>query len=338
VVTGKMFVGGGPHSVADPRAGSAESPRFNNVYRIVPWDKPSPAVTGQGGNSSGAVADPRGGPDRHVNGKYRITAYDEPASTVIASSTTGNGAFALADPRGPDRRNGALGVLKFDDTVGTVQGESLPSNGGFAVADPRPTHGPNAHQNKHRVVAYDAPAPVVTTSDRVGSGALSVGDPRPEAMKDGRDRYLTQGHYGVVPWDAPSRGVTGSGQVDNGAWAVADIRALPAPEAQLVCLIRALDGTWHRPFTTLELAALQSLFDPEDGLELTGASDASWRERIGNAVPSSAAQAIASTMGQTLLLAWSGESFMLSTQDIWVRPLAIALSVDTSSQPKESYQ
>ena len=91
--------------------------------------------------------------------------------------------------------------------------------------------------------------------------------------------------------------------------------------------IRSIDGTWHRPFTTLELAALQSLVDPEEHLELEGLSDASWRERIGNAVPPAAATAIANTMGHTLLLAWSGESFMLSAVPIWVRPLAIGLAV-----------
>ncbi len=32
-------------------------------------------------------------------------------------------------------------------------------------------------------------------------------------------------------------------------------------------------------------------------------------------------------MGRTLLLAWSGESFMLSAVPIWVRPLAIGLAV-----------
>ncbi len=34
-----------------------------------------------------------------------------------------------------------------------------------------------------------------------------------------------------------------------------------------MCVIRALDGTWHRPFTTLDLAALQSLYDPDDYAE-----------------------------------------------------------------------
>ncbi|WP_437559325.1 hypothetical protein [Acidithiobacillus sulfuriphilus] len=95
--------------------------------------------------------------------------------------------------------------------------------------------------------------------------------------------------------------------------------------------IRALDGTWHRPFTTLELAALQGLVDPEEHLDLEGLSDSAWRERIGNAVPPPAAQAIAGVMGQTLLLAWAGETFMLNAMPIWVRPVTVALSVTGGS-------
>lgn len=102
---------------------------------------------------------------------------------------------------------------------------------------------------------------------------------------------------------------------------------MPAQTDKLVAVIRALDGTWHRPFTTLELAALQSLVDPEECLELDGLSDSDWRERIGNAVPPAAAEAIAGVMGTTLLLAWSGETFVLSSAPIWVRPVAVALSV-----------
>lgn len=102
---------------------------------------------------------------------------------------------------------------------------------------------------------------------------------------------------------------------------------MPKPADKLVARIEALDGTWHRPFTTLELAALQSLVDPEQQLELDGLSDTAWRERIGNAVPSSAAQAIASEMGRTLLLAWSGETFALGATPIWVRQVVVGLSV-----------
>lgn len=145
------------------------------------------------------------------------------------------------------------------------------------------------------------------------------------------DAYLTAGHYGVVPWDQPSGAVSAAACHDNGRWAVADPR-LPAATDRLVCVIQALDGCWHRPFTTLELAALQSLIDPEEHMKLAGMSDQDWRERVGNAVPSDSAQAIAETMGQTLLLAWSGERFALSNQPIWVQPVAVALSV---AQPEE---
>ena len=103
---------------------------------------------------------------------------------------------------------------------------------------------------------------------------------------------------------------------------------LTAAQDRLVAVIRSQDGTWHRPFTTFELAALQSLVDPEEQLELDGLSDADWRERIGNAVPPDAATDIADTMGKTLLRAWSGESFMLSALPIWVRPIGVALSLD----------
>ena len=37
---------------------------------------------------------------------------------------------------------------------------------------------------------------------------------------------------------------------------------------------------------------------------------------------------IADTMGKTLLLAWSGASFMLSALPIWVRPIGVAMSFD----------
>jgi hypothetical protein len=116
--------------------------------------------------------------------------------------------------------------------------------------------------------------------------------------------------------------------------------ALPAADDRLVCLIVALDGTHHRPFTTLELAAIQSLVDPEEialGPErywdLDGMSDSAKRERIGNAVPPDAACAVGSVCLRTLLLARSGQTFMLSNEDIWVRPVAIALMAAQGGAP-----
>jgi len=295
--------GQGTFAVSDPRMDG--KPRFNNVFRIVPWDDASPAVAGPGGPAGGlAVADPRPAPrDDYKQTKYRVTGYDEPAGTVIAASTTGNG--------------------------------------GFAVADPRTGFGPNSHRNKLKVVGYEDPAGTVTGSDRVGSGALSVADPRPVGLNASREHYQTGGHYGVLPWGEASGAVPAFAKYDRGRWAVADPRAqpeepiaeLPKPEDRLVAVIRALDGTWHRPFTTLELAALQSLVHPDEigpGFALDGQSDSAWRERIGNAVPPDAAEAIAGVMGTTLLLAMTGETFMLSSQPIWVRDIAIGLSVDHS--------
>ena len=114
---------------------------------------------------------------------------------------------------------------------------------------------------------------------------------------------------------------------------------MPAPNDKLVARIQSLDGTWHRPFTTLELAALQSFIDPEEWFAaggpadqgeryvLDGNSDQRWREAIGNAVPRKSAKAIGTVMGQTILLARNGETFVLGSTPIWVRPMVAALAV-----------
>ncbi|NUO87735.1 MAG: DNA cytosine methyltransferase, partial [Cupriavidus sp.] len=181
------------------------------------------------------------------------------------------------------------------------------------------------------VTGYGETAGTVIARRDSGQGAFAVADPRPGMQRQAGDAYLTGGHYGVVGWHQSSGAVSAAAGHDNGRWSVADQR-VPAANDKLVAIIRALDGTWHRPFTTLELAALQSLIEPEEYLELDGLSDQAWRERIGNAVPPDAAQAIAEVMGTTLLLAESGETFQLSSTPVWVRPVAVALSV---AQPAE---
>jgi hypothetical protein len=86
-------------------------------------------------------------------------------------------------------------------------------------------------------------------------------------------------------------------------------------------VIIAIDGTWHRPLTTLELAALQGFpLTMADGspLTLAGRSDSRWRERIGNAVPPPAARAIGQQMLVSLMA--SAGDLILSNTAIWVRP------------------
>ena len=306
-------------------------------------------------------------PEYH-RGYLGVNKWDDPAGTVAGHSRATNGNFSIADPRFPaGGEYGQLGVRSWDESTGTVTGQRSPIQGGFSVADPR-HFGPEKHSNEFNIVPWDrearavtgahgsgqcvsdprsttgfggkgkyivtpfnAPSNTVISGSTTGNGAFAVADPRPNLDRGKGDHYLTAGHYGVARWEEPTGAVSASAGHDNGRWSVADPR-LPDATDKMVAVIRSLDGTWHRPFTTLELAALQSLVDPEEYLELDGLSDSDWRERIGNAVPPDAAEAIAGVMGATLLLAWSGETFMLSAAPIWVRPVAVALTVAQGEQ------
>jgi site-specific DNA-cytosine methylase len=322
-----MFVGGGPHAIADPRMGPG-TVRHNNVYRVVRWSDFSPAVTAGHGPTGGgaAVADPRVGYGHGThNNKLKVAEWDKPTLTVTAANQVQGGALSVADPRPGSTVFSGHGVTKWEEPAGAVAGESFPTNGKYAVADPRPEW--KRHGNNLAVVDWAEHAPLVIAGGKgVQGGYLSVADPRPACVKGDGDHYKTGGHYGVVPWHRPANVVAGTASHDNGFNNVADPR-IPAGEERLVALIVAADGTWHRPFTTFELAGLQSLVEPEEWLQLDGLSDSAWRERIGNAIPKKAAKAIADVCGRTLLLAWTGETFFQSDVPIWVRDVAVALAV-----------
>lgn len=336
VVTSESRPQNGGFSVADPRSGYTGEYGQIGVKR---WDEPSATVSGQSqvGGGPHSIADPR----PHLTegfGGLGVREWDQPSGTIIGVRSPGQGTFSVADPRipGKPRFNHVFRIVPWQSPSPAVTGGGGPA-GGLAVADPRTGYGPSTHSNVLRVTDWDKSAVVVAGGQHPAGGALCVADPRPEYSRDGKDVYKTTGEYGVVPWDAASGSITANGQHDNGRWTVADPRepagsdapALPGPKDRLVAVIQALDGTYHRPFTTLELAALQSLVDPDELLELDGESDAAWRERIGNAVPPDAAQAIGEVMATTLLLAWAGETFVLSAMPIWVQPIAVALSVAT---------
>jgi site-specific DNA-cytosine methylase len=259
------------------------------------------------------------------DGFLGVHDWNETAGTVAARSGPTNGKFSVADPRA---RPGALqyqqyGVRRWDQTSGAVIGVKSPGQGTFSVADPRD---PGIGHAKYNVAQWDGISRTVISGSTTGQGAFAVQDPRPGMKRTKGDAYNTAGHYGVVDWSDQCGAVSASARQDNGRWSVADPR-MPEANERLTCVIESLDGTWHRPFTTLELAALQSLVEPEELLELDGLSDQAWRERIGNAVPPAAAEAIAHVMGTTLLLAEAGETFMLNSMPIWVQPVAVALSV-----------
>lgn len=268
------------------------------------------------------------------SGYMGVHGWDDTAGTIACRSGPTNGAFSVADPRYRQASNWnhgqQFGVIRWAESAPTIPGQTMPGQGTFSVADPRPNW--NRHSGNYRVIRYDQPAGTIIAGGKgVQGGQRSVADPR-ILHRDKGDNYLTGGHYGVIGFNQHSGAIAASSRYDSGRFSVADPR-IPAADERLTCIIRSLDGTWHRPFTTLEKAALQSLVEPEEYLVLDGMSDKDWSERIGNAVPPHAAEAIADVMGTTLLLAEQGETFRLSNTPIWVRNVAVALSV---SQPAES--
>jgi site-specific DNA-cytosine methylase len=363
-LTGRSSPSTGSFAIADPRVdGHGKSVQLG----VRPWESPAATVTGgmwpgQGPNS---VADPRFNGE-YASSQFGVTAWDESSNTITSQRSPGQGKFSVADPRMSREKpfRNVFRIVRWDEVSRAVTGGGHPTSGGIAVADPRTGYGPNSHRNKLSVVDWEGSSKTVTGATQVQGGGLSVADPRPNGKvfsgygvtrwddsartiagesfpsngvfavadprsgltRDKGDPYLSSGHYGVVPWDRTAGAVTASLKHDSGPGSVADPR-LPEPNDKVTAIIRSLDDCWHRPFTTFELAALQGLIDPGERFEMDGQSDSAWRERIGNAIPAPAAQAIFGVIGTTLLLAWSGETFVLGSTPIWVRDIAVALSV-----------
>jgi hypothetical protein len=348
VVAGASRPGNGTYSVADPRFAPSAAWKDGQALGVRQWGQHTGAVPGQTGPLQGAysVADPRhGGPAKHSN-EFRIVAWEGAARAVTSAHGTGQ---AVADPRGgvdPAGLHGKWHVTPWGDSTRAVIAGSTSGEGAVAVADPRPNKSGRLF-TKYPVSRWESSTGTVIGGD--DTGAYAVADPRPNMQRGKGDAYLTGGHYGVVRYEDPAGAVSASACHDNGPWSVADPRAasgfgpaneaLPGPNEKLVCRIKARDGTWHRPFTTLELACLQSFIDPEEYFSptgpasrgerfvLDGESDQRWREAIGNAVPRKSAKAIGTVMGQTILLARNGETFVLGSTPIWVRPMVAALAV-----------
>lgn len=326
---------------------------------VIDWSEHAGTVSGRSGPTNGAfsIADPRFEPSaKWRDGQaYGVRTWDDSTGAISSKTMPGQGSYCVADPRhdGPAKHSNEFRIVRFDEAARAI---TSAHGTGQCVSDPRPA---GEVFGKYAVTPFDGAAGTVISGSTTGQGAYAVADPRPGMQRQHGDHYLTGGHYGVVPWSSSCGAVSASACHDNGPWSVGDPRLepegsknaignfqewrpdagfelgpkgiltpdIPAHSDRLVAVIRAEDGTWHRPFTTLELAALQSLVDPEEVLELDGLSDSDWRERIGNAVPPDAAQAIAGEMGRTLLLAWSGETFTLSSAPIWVQPALAALTV-----------
>lgn len=314
----------GAAAVADPRIDG-----HHGTYGVRAWSDSMGVVAGASRISNGtfAVADPRVSAVYH-GGAYGVRTWDEPSGAVCGDSSPSNGAFSVADPRVETAYPRTYGVLAWSQPSASITGNTgTPGGGPFSVADERITTGGWSYTNALHSIGWDEPARTITGGTRVGAGAQSVCDPRL-----GCAPY--NGAYGVVGWQGPSGTVTASLQVDNGPAAVADPRVPGSPALRIAyyphdartappwpLVLPTEDGTWHRPLTTLELAALQGLPTTLDGkpLQLAGTSSTEHRRRIGNAVPVAAAEAIARQMLITLVSS-AVQSFRLSADgDVWVK-------------------
>lgn len=318
-VTGEAYPSNGRFAVADPR--------FGNVDRVTDWTKPVGTVTHSPAPSSGgaAVADPRFG------NVERVTPWNDPINTVGGARSPSGGAASVADPRfgalvsghvsaprfmspfalsnNPGRHWNKFTVADWGDPAQTVISAVQPESGGPAVADPRFTEGKKKNwQQVGGVTPWTEPSPVVTSASNFHAGAFQVADPRLALVEAALNCQPRSGAYKVLSWQEAAATITGSLSVDNGAAAIADPRLSklnPKRHPPFIPVIISSDGTWHRPLTTLELAALQGFPTTFRGkpLVLAGTSHTRWREAIGNAVPPPAAQAVGEQLLKAMLSA-----------------------------------
>lgn len=300
-------------SVADPRVDAIPS-RHAGALGVEGWGDAAHTVTGQHGRRGwDSVADPRlvergdpstDGQARH-KGKLGVESWNDPSHTIIGAASPGHGRGAVvADPRvGCVRRDGGHGVKGWGQPSAPVIGHPSIDNFPAQVADPRLgcTPGQTGHLG---VQGWASPSHTIRAHFSVQNSAASVADPRHTQKTEGRPRpaegpWLQLGSDGVHSIEGPP----------------IDIES----KRPIHLVIRAADGTWHRPMTTLELAALQSFPTRIRGEWLDfGASQAVARELIGNAVPPDAAEAIARSCGATLDAAGDGV-WTLDARAIWVR-------------------
>jgi len=251
---------------------------------------------------------------------YQVASFNKPSAAVTGAIRPNNGAISIADPR-LDKVQGYANkfkVVKWNEPSDTITGSRIGS-GASMLADPRLNERKKRYPGLYKIIPWNDTSSTIIGQTDLQCGALSVADPRLNCKP-------RNGTLGVMNWNQPGKTVVGNADIGKGCAAVADPR-IPKESESGVFIIEALDGTWHRPLTTLELAVLQGFptkFSDGNPLKFAGNSDAHWRERIGNAVPVAAAQAIAETILRAMLPVLKQE-IVLGWTPIWVQPTSLKI-------------
>lgn len=328
---------------AEIRIGGEDLTRHSGILGVENFDDPAHTVTGNARvqGSRGAVADPRVGWDSATHGgrpdSWGVGTWSAPSLTVRAQQLVQTSRASIADPRlapRTGRQNGGFGVEADDAPAHAVLGEGTVRNTRASVADPR--LGCKPRNGHYGVMDGDQPSPTIIGHHQHDSAVGSVADPR-------LAHEPRRGTMGVVDLAAPAPTVRARHEVRQAPAAVVDERGWPMPTHELVregedlvlygpaldlttrraCLlvIRAPDGSWHRPLTDRELAVLQGF--PID-CQLEGPSSSSRsggagrREHIGNAIPPPTAEAIGREVAATLRS--NAVAGFLLGPDTWVQP------------------
>lgn len=201
------------------------------VMGVKRWGDTAATVTGHPSVTCGAhaVADPRWPEGQFSTFQpYSVVPWDKPAGTVTSQAAPGSGPYTVADPRlncdADDlqgrRHNNVYRLVRWDAACNAVTAGTGPSAGGLNVADPRIPAGYGQHSGKLAVQDWEGPGRTVTGTDRVGSGAQCVADPR---LREGAiGSYANK--MRMQPWDGPARTITCDTDVQAGAQCIADPR------------------------------------------------------------------------------------------------------------------
>lgn len=305
-------------------------------YGVAERDQPSITVRGRHEvqNCEATV------PDRRVataikqrkgrhNGGRGVHAHDAPGHTVVTADVANTWSSVQDTRLGCTPRATAFGVANAAKPSGTILGAHDYDNSQGSVADVRIRY--QERNGAYEVQAAGTPsktilghfevrqAPGAVEERRVASGA-----PRPRRAGPRRltraERLRLALSFDEQGWAVPTHKLV---RRDDGRLVLYGPRLdFSARAAKLHLCIEAPDGTWHRPLTMRELAALQSVpswfvfCGPRTSTE-TGTGQT---KRNGNMVPVLAAKAIAEQVLAALIASDSGQLGLAAAGGaVWVR-------------------